>query len=274
MPSSVKPSALEFSEARDQGVKDLKSPAYPFHQKEEREKRAQKVDSYEPDQNNTSDFPLTQESFPSRNVDYFYEKQTKNSPLDYDENLTKYSKFSEGFEYESKQDKPHTVYSFHQKEKREAMNYDLGLNTARNFSPTRGRRVLNEDRSPNVDSYYQSQAPGRAMSYGYLCDQDQIMKRKIDSFELNNFEDVKRSRQEELFFTKQSTSVIYESKQRYLKHSLPEKQQQPQLAPKYHQIEEQVNIDVVWLSQAFNFHFICCSYFLHISSAGRISTCV
>jgi hypothetical protein len=251
LPSSAKPSTLEFSEARDR-VQHDKSPAYPFHQKEAIENIAQKVDSYEPDFNTTaSDFPLGQESLKTnqnRNVDSFYEKHTKHSTFDYDQKPTKfgkYSEFSEGFEFKSKQDKPPAVYSFHQKKetensKRETDSYDLGQNTATNFSLTEENVTLNECRPPNVDSFYQI----RSTPSEFVCDQGQIMKRKIDSFELNNFSDVKRTRQGELFLSKQSSSAIHEdNKERYLKsiRRLPEKQKQPHPTPKYRNIEEQVN---------------------------------
>lgn len=221
LPSSAKPSTLEFSEARDR-VQHDKSPAYPFHQKEAIENTAEKVGSTEPDFNTTaSDFPLGQESLKTnqnRNVDSFYEKHTKHSTFDYDQKPTKfgkYSEFSEDFEFKSKQDKPPAVYSFHQKK---------------------------ETENSNVDSFYQI----RSMPSKFVCEQGQIMKRKVDSFELNNFADVKRTCQEELFLSKQSTSAIHEDRERYLKsvRSLPEKQQQPHPTPKYRNIEEQVNCSV------------------------------
>ena len=253
LPSSAKPSTLEFSEARDR-VQHDKSLAYPFHQKEAIENTAQKVGSTEPDFNTTaSDFPLGQESLKTnqnRSVDSSYEKHTKQSAFDYDQKPTKfgkYSEFSEGFEFKSKQDKPPAVYSFHQKKetenpKRETNSYDLGQNTATSFSLTEENVILNERRPTNVDSFYQI----RSMPSKFVCDQGQIMKRKVDSFELNNFADVKRTCQEELFLSKQSTSAIHEDRERYLKsvRSLPEKQQQPHSTPKYRNIEEQVNCSV------------------------------
>ncbi|XP_028398078.1 uncharacterized protein LOC114521744 [Dendronephthya gigantea] len=68
----------------------------------------------------------------------------------------------------------------------------------------------------------------------------QFIQRRVDSFELNNFEDVKRLRQEEMFSSKKTTlATIYEEKERHLnsKRMPPEKRHYSRLTPKYHTTE-------------------------------------
>ena len=235
IPSSVKPSTLELSEVRNQVTKRAKSPVYPFHRKETSEKSVQNVDSDKQDPAATMS-QKDSTNYRKESGDYFYEKQTKHSASNY-ENPTKFSKFCEGFDFvESKQCSHSTTGFSYKREKIEntkANLYNIGFNTARNFSPTQGSMTLNENTSPNVNSLYQSEPVSSNFAH------NNMMKRKINLFELNIFEDVKRTRQEELLLSKQkSTPTSYQTKKIFLesKHGLPQTHQKP----KFGSIEEQV----------------------------------
>ena len=69
-----------------------------------------------------------------------------------------------------------------------------------------------------------------------------FIKRKIDSFQLSNFEDVKRMRQEMFLSKKTTPPTIYEDNERFLysKRNLSGKQHYPQQSPKYRTTELQV----------------------------------
>ena len=233
MPSSTKPSTLELSEVRDHHEKRIKSPTTPFHQKFAIENIPEKGNCrYEVDFNTiTSEFPLPQDSPKTdKNMNYFYGNETKHFAYNRDQSKIprKCFEFSENFEFESKIDKHHPAYSLHHEEniKQEAKH---GLKASQNVLP--GLESMNENTSSNVESYNQTQTTPCALAYK----RRPFIKRKVDSFELNNFEDVKRSREEDLFLSKQEkTPVMYESKEKYLQ------QQQAHQTPKYRNIEEQV----------------------------------
>ena len=233
LPSSAKPSTLELCEVRDRHERRIKSPTTPFDKKFAIENTHEKGNSrYEPDFNiTTSAFPIHQESSKTdKNVNYFQENETKHFAYNRDSSKIprKCFEFSENFEFESKIGKRHPAYSIHHEDNinQEAKH---GVNASQNVLP--GLESMNENTSSNVESYSQTQTTPCALAYK----RRPFIKRKVDSFELNNFEDVKRSREEDLFVSKQEkTPVMYESKENYLQ------QQQVHRTPKYRNIEEQV----------------------------------
>jgi hypothetical protein len=154
--------------------------------------------------------------------------------FNFHENPPKSSTFSKAFHFEPSQ-----------KEKTEDAKgnwYNLGLTTSRNFSPTKRRSTtLNENASPNVGPFY----PMQSMTSD--CSHDHIIKRKVDSFELNIFQDAKRTRKEEVLLSR-STSIVYQGKEKYLqsKHIVTQTRQKPN----FRNVVEQVTYIVLTITAA------------------------
>ena len=223
---------LELSEARDHREKRIKSP---FHQKSTIESKPEKINSpYERGIDLTSsEFPIRRESTKTdKNGEYFHGKERRHSAYNYNLNKIprKCFEFSENIEFESKHVKHYLPFSFHQEVTENAkQEVKFGPKTFSNVSLA--RESMNENTSPNVDSYSQTQNKPCTFSHN----QRHFNKRKVDSFQLNNFEDVKRSRRNEWFVSNQEkTPVMNENKRKY------PKQQQERIATKYCNIEEQV----------------------------------
>jgi hypothetical protein len=81
------------------------------------------------------------------------------------------------------------------------------------------------------------------------CSHDHIIKRKVDSFELNIFKDAKRTRKEEVLLSrKRSTSIVYQGKEKYLqsKHIVTQTRQKPN----FRNVVEQVTYIVPTITAA------------------------
>ena len=239
LPSSVKPSTLEFSEAHERKVKYLKSPTYPVRYKDPVETATQKVDSCELDFKSTnSEFSLPLGSIKSKRYgESRYKKQTRHTSIDYDKTTSKYSRFSKDLEFESKQEQLPAGYPYYSEEDMETTKQEdiLYENNPRVFSFAEGCNSMNDYTHKDTHSFYQ----GHTMSS--TDEQSHTVKRKVNSFELNNFEKVKLTRQEEWpLFKRRGIPSVYEDKERSMNtiNSLAKKQ--PHFTPRYREIEEKV----------------------------------